>query len=950
MIRSKILLIIGAVWCGALADESGVRFPSGNVFVPVELTGSEAEEHEDPFNTGAQLFDSTDQEDLRLSLNYHVKDFKSSDSQYYRAHPVLFECLQKVRTAMYKEGEKVLIADGFKTKTAHEGGNTNEYLRSGSGAVLNFKSGGIGGKSMEDLVDTIVKQCINLFHGIQRDIGLILYSDKVQVHIQGADEETPYYETSGVTMTASELEERVLDLIDEVYDPAKVPGCDLTEHVLNNGDHYPTVFASDVATVGALDRHVTRDMEADFGRLIQYAGRNVEFENSERSASWCGSEDRECVDCTSGIKGSTPNSRCSDRVMSTRMNSVIRYLQKMVRDEWTDVKLKVLEAWDEPYEGQPYENGDNPADSLHYEGRAILVKLSDNDNDKLTTLASFAICSGIDYVEHKDNHLYMAVKKQYWRERRMVHFPTADLLVAEAPAEDEDVYSLPNSYSVEEKATMYLFDSDHKEERKLSNNGKIKYFTSPTSRYFRLSPSLVECYQSIITRENKGRQETDPFIDLVVERGYLTNTDQTDQIPDTDPRYNRHITGRAMQIRYNSSGELDTSVYTPMKLAKRAIHKCGPNFATKQFSMAVGLYETSVYIEVRSTFDAWVESEDLLPHGKTEAEFKDEMEKWLQRSVEGRVIDPDNPERACRHSVQPERQSCDFKHIHSEPVRRRREAGNDPNSCQPKTDTIFCKSTQGHRDIEITNMWEQIAAKHLGCGADEIKDALENCFAECGTCQTGSVWWDKQENCNNLLHWLPFDFYDKEDEVAFYVRENTDLKVPACRGHCIDMAPLFSLVAPSVERLYRPDPKRSVEEPLYSVTNNPLPVYDLMNKLYALHARGKVRVYVKDSAELTTLRGSLQMAMIFNKEVTEVEFYVADIEKIEAVTSSLENMLLEWTKSSCPDHAREYVPPFSIQELPAGVTKRSPEFALREEMLAKRKNWEKDWLKSHTLL
>ncbi|XP_070580394.1 uncharacterized protein [Ptychodera flava] len=954
MLRGVLLALVALLSASTSSSASdGVLFPSGNVFQPVELPpGSDADNHEDPYNTGALLFDSTGQEEMRLSLNYHVRDFKSSSSQYFRAHPVLLQCLQKVRTAMYKMGEKVVIANGYNTRDDVSGSSDThiQYLRSGSAAELAYKYGGTGNKDAVDLADVIVRQCITLFHSIQRDIGLYLYTDKVHVHIQGADEESAYYgAASGAGKDAAELQAWVLDITDEVYDPARTPTCDLTEHTLNNGDHYPTHFSSAEAAVGALDRKVTRDMNADFNRLVQYAGRNIEFENAESLSSWCGTQGRACVDCKAGIKGSTPDSRCADRVMSTRLISVIKYLQMMVRNHWSasGVKLKVLEAWDEPHEGSP--NGDHPADSIHYEGRAATLTLSDGDTSKLTNLASFAICSGMDFVQHNGDRIFVAVKKQDGPQQRLVHFPVSDLLAAEAPANDTDIYAIPDIYSSDEKSSMYLFDSDHKEGRKLSNNATIENFKSKTSRYFRLDPQLVECYQHIVTRENKERKENESPVNVVVERAYLTAAEQDGEIPNTDPRYNSHVAGRAMQIHYDTTG-LDPKHYTPMRLAKRAVHKCGPLFVAKQHSIAVGVYEKSVYVDIRDNFDAWVESEALLPVNTTEEEFRDDMEKWLLRSVEGRVIDPDNPLRACAHSVEPQKQSPEFEHEHPLPVRRRRAAGTDSDACKPKSDTKHCSLTKGHRDDEVAKIWKQVTRKHLYRKSEDVKLALEGCFGVCGTCQSGTIWLDKIDNCNNFLHWVPFDFYEQHDEVAFYVRENTDLKQAACRGHCIDKAPLFSLVAPSVEELFRPDPQRSVKEPMYSVANNPLPVYDLLYKLYALHATGKVKVYVKDQAELSTLRGPLKMAMIFNKAVTEVKIYVADERKVDSVTSSMENMLLEWTKASCPEHARAYVPPFSIELLPSGITKRSPEHDLREEMLANRKNWEKNWLKSHTLL
>nr|XP_006820307.1 PREDICTED: uncharacterized protein LOC102808574 [Saccoglossus kowalevskii] len=594
MTRLSILVIVCLLSYVYSDSSTGVRFPSGKVFEPITLEGDLAEEHADPFNTGSELYDSTGEENFRLSLNYHVRDYKSTASQYYRAHPVLMQCLQKVRTAMYKQGEKVIIKSGFRTKTEASISSDKhiQYLRSGSAAVIEFKQP--ASKTVEDLLQSVVKNCINLFHAMHRDIGVGLFADSVHVHIQGRDEDTPYYYASqDAAMNVNELEEFVAVVTDEVYEPMKTPQCDVNQHILNNGEHYPSHYDSPEAAVGALDTKVTRSMEEDFAR-------------------------------------------CADRMMSNRLNSAIKYLQQMVRNQWTP----------------------------------------------------------------EGDHLFLAVKKQAGILQRYEHFPIADLLSSECPAGDDGIYKLPDGYSQDEKDKMLLFDSDHKESRKLSAHALIGDIKSPSGRYFRISPLLIECYQSIVTRENKDRKENDPFINIIIDRAYLTNDDQV-VIPDTDPRYNHHVTGRAMQIRYNQSSGLDASVYTPYKLIKRAIHKCGSHFTVKGYSIGAGLYQDSVYIDMRDNFDAWVESDQVLPNGETEEEFRNKMELWLQKSVEGRVIDPDNPARACLFSVQPQRQSPDYEHVHPEPVRRRRAAGVDPDSCQPRSDTPFCSIP---RNTEISRL------------------------------------------------------------------------------------------------------------------------------------------------------------------------------------------------------------------------------------------------------
>ena len=46
-----------------------------------------------------------------------------------------------------------------------------------------------------------------------------------------------------------------------------------------------------------------------FLRLVQFAGRNIVFEDTEHSKAWCGTSVNPCVDCTAGIKGQAASTR-----------------------------------------------------------------------------------------------------------------------------------------------------------------------------------------------------------------------------------------------------------------------------------------------------------------------------------------------------------------------------------------------------------------------------------------------------------------------------------------------------------------------------------------------------------------------------------------------------------------------------------------------------------------
>jgi hypothetical protein len=79
-----------------------------------------------------------------------------------------------------------------------------------------------------------------------------------------------------------------------------------------------------------------------------------------------------------------------------------------VRIMFVSVTLRVLEAWDEAYAGN--ENGDNPESSLHFEGRAVTLQLAaSNTAANLGVVAQYAVCIGIDYIQHKGKYEYKYV-------------------------------------------------------------------------------------------------------------------------------------------------------------------------------------------------------------------------------------------------------------------------------------------------------------------------------------------------------------------------------------------------------------------------------------------------------------------------------------------------------------------------------------------------------------
>lgn len=91
-----------------------------------------------------------------------------------------------------------------------------------------------------------------------------------------------------------------------------------------------------------------------------------------------------------------------DRFMSEKLNEAMNRLARHTRHEWSGVRVRVTEAFDEENE--------HTADSTHYQGRGADLTTSDRDPAKLGMLAALATISGFDWVYYEDEkHIHVSV-------------------------------------------------------------------------------------------------------------------------------------------------------------------------------------------------------------------------------------------------------------------------------------------------------------------------------------------------------------------------------------------------------------------------------------------------------------------------------------------------------------------------------------------------------------
>ncbi|KAK3092024.1 hypothetical protein FSP39_024509, partial [Pinctada imbricata] len=842
---------------------------------------------------GSKLYEKSVEQNKNLAVNIRVADWSSvSSAVYFRAHPVLTACIQTVFTKVLNAtSSKATMVKAYEpvSSTGSYSAIEQTYLSSGCGVKMGYRS---GSGDLNEIARAALKGCTMKFEAIQRDIGIHILSDGVLIFMVGGSDTQPSYD--GILASVAQ------GYINEGLVPQKIPDCSPFTG-LDRGQYFPDGKTNPDDVVGEVDIPVTKSMDTDFRRFVQYLGTDVDFEDDNGAG------------CNNGYIGNSVNKRCDDRLMSGRMYSVLYYLKSYVNDAGSGLssKIKVTEAWDD--------GSENP-NSLFTEGRAIKITYpSANTEANLKIISQLAICAKADYVAHNSDHLLITVRKQKGRTEQEVVFTKANLVAVEPPSTSASSYSLDPEMADEED-TFPLFDSKGQTDILLDDDAPVSKFIAKDTdfRYFRVDPAVVKCYSRLVYQENKWNSSGN--VNILIDYAFMSNEEQSALIQSSDERYNRHNLGQALQLRYDAPSDN----YTLVRLTKKIIDVCGPIFNSSDSNINVGLYTDFVYVGMDEEFFFWANDPNLIPsqYNGNESLFSIDLEARMALAIQSRIVDPDYPDEACNEPYIPERQRLDYRY--KEPLvqqRKRRRKRSTPDQCVPTENTAFCTETLPHRQAIVDALWHEMSVvKHVYHEpAEEVKEALEGCFLTCGTCLEGYIYEKKVENCSNLIHWIPFDLLnDALDDSNFYARDNLDTYTLACEGsgHCLVEAPLFSRLAPSVKKTYRPDPERSVVEEVYSSEENPSPLIRLLDELYAVHANGIAKFWVANEQEMTSMKDALTAAMMFNQNVSSIHIYVTNEASESPVQAVVEAYATKMSSEGCPYYTREILAPYEITKTP----------------------------------
>lgn len=929
------LLLLSQFW--TVHGRSEVRFGS-RLYTSIDPPDCPDSNYDDPKSTGSYLLNKEapfNEGQMALTMDIQLSHYMKPGYKCFRAHPVFVDCIQSALSKLKRDGTRVRMESGYRPPADVGSSTAEEDVFAAAGTAMQMKA--MSGQSDDLLViaQYILRYCPAKLERIQRNLGIVMKASTLHVFMGGAND-PPVFRLDGYSHSSLPNQAAFTAIVNT----AIAEGLELDKRASNctrftaltSGQMYPVNATSAEGTAGAMDIAVVRNNTEDFARLVQYVGSKVTFDNNERTAAWCGNQTTACVDCRTAPVDATLAKRCTARMMTARMANFLTLLQKLTEDFLSD-SVRVMQAWDEDYA-----NHVASSSSLHREGRALLVKLVSGNTGNLGTLSQLAMCAEADFIQHNGDHLFIAMQKQHGVEASEVDFPQASMVRVDPPASKNYLFVLPENFTETDHAEYPVLDSDGKEALQLAPHTNVGMFLSPSTRYFRMNPYVVECFSKMQDYFVK-REDTDGPVTLEVIRGFMTTPERDLAFTINDHRYVSSILGLSFEIRPNST--LANQNVSLANLSRVAVTQCTPVFQEVEQEIGVGLYKDRVYVDMRDDFIFWNPAGSFAYPSKSAAEFKTYLTHLFEAANDSRIIEPDDPPDAELLAEPTLRQSITYRYVIPERILRARNNTLADGECVPDTKTLFCNRSEPFRRKQVNYGWREAVKKHNYHDPEEVKEAFEKCFFTCATCLSGSAFETKLEHCSNYMHWAPFEMAPDGTAINLFPRERAAMRRCACQGgsHCIEDSALFLLLVNMFEAKFRPDPQNSVEEDMYPQTDNPSPVPEMLNMLYATHHEGVAKIWIHDDNDITSMRLTLEQLMVYNPNVTEVKIYVNETSTEDAVDSVLRNLIMEWTTTASPRYSREYVAPYTLYNLQEHcriTSKRATQqHNVRDEMIAK---------------
>ncbi|KAH3802556.1 uncharacterized protein LOC127837090 [Dreissena polymorpha] len=712
----------------------------------------------------------------------------------------------------------------------------------------------------------------------------------------------------------------VKELLEKLGDAVlKSPSVNLTSVLpLPVGGQYPQGSAMDVAC-GAFTGSVSQDHTERFRRLIEYPLSDVDFEPEGDTGAWCGVETRRCHgDCTlhSGDIDDHWN-WCGTRTMHMRLAARLQRLTKILPASERVVVKKALTM-----------NITNVKDKQFMEGRAAQITLKAGGSLSSQVFTQYAILAGFDYVMRVSNDVInVCVKVQDGIQTNLAQFPTANLISVPLPLGEEDEYDYPESLRNESRKPL-LFDVSTSS-GDVSEHFKLNAFVSPGKRYIRLDTMLVYLLDLSYDDFKGGFYG-------ITGSGYRPRSVNLDNIATRHEKEQmRFEMGQAVELKPNDVASEDNLFRLAISLIRIA-----KSVRTQQIGIGIGCKADRLYFDVRPIADENALVVEVWDSGNTPLFNR---LKLIQDMIAqgGSVV-----------TARPDPVICNTPALGREYFYFNFDLDQEGHCW--KTDNSFCVETHESR-YNVSVILQRRLTSAAGTGKlprPDIMPEIEACVVDtCGGCPSaGSVWKEKVVKCTKMiLRYLArasVPFQPLLDKVSIFNTDNHQSSVHSLACHdgrvCIENTQIYALLLPLTTATYKHE---NADELIFGGADNPSPLLEIVEQELAWRAVGNVDVYLESAKDVNSLRNTIQILLMYNKNVSLVTFHIDSETDEDDVIITLQRKVEQWVSGVCPTWSRLVTTPYTMTKIPTDRKKRSIERSKdRNEMNMQMRNWEVEWM------